>query len=370
MCVSVNLFLLITSPVSAELWMHFTAVLTLGRLLILNKRQEHSLIQWDSLICCVPHVVHQVTQMHNYSMELAGRDLLSLLRAHRWPAVVCSADGRSCVTAVSFTRLRTAGCWPRRRTAVYSFYCTVCTTAAGRAGCLHSCPHHHNSWSDGWWLEPLWEPYSGSGDHHSVSSQSGHSYSSQVLSSAQALAMADVCSCMSACPRTEPPILDSIDMSASCHCLVSSAVLRWPPDGDPSLGNCEESSVRSMNELGNRTQSPPQVDTTTPSWPVTIKAVLLIVGMRHPFLLQRQCHYHQGTCHTRNVLSWEILLLSLFCYLQIKMYCCVLHLQRCCHRGTIHSHSQRCIDPQLLVVRSSCCEYRPGACLLSLPRPR
>ena len=89
-------------------------------------------------------------------------------------------------------------------------------------------------------------------------------------------------------------------MSASCHW---SPMSRCPPNGDLSLGNCEESRVRSMNELGNRTQSPPQVHTTAPSWPGTIKAVLLIVGMRHPFLLWRECHYHQGFCHTRDVLS-------------------------------------------------------------------
>ena len=97
----------------------------------------------------------------------------------------------SCVTAVSFTRLRTARCWPR--CVQFLLHCLHNCSWAG-CGCLHSCPHHHNSWSDGWWLEPPWEPCSGSGDHQSVSSQSGHSYSSQVLSSAQAPAMADGCS--------------------------------------------------------------------------------------------------------------------------------------------------------------------------------
>ena len=223
MWVSVNLFLLITSQVSAELWMHFTAVLTLGRLLILNERQEHSLIQWDLLICWIPHVFHHVAQMHNYPLELGGTSSLSSgpTGDQQWRLL----SWCSCVTAVSFTRLRTARCWPR--CVQFLLHCLHNCSWAG-CGCLHSCPHHHNSWSDGWWLEPPWEPCSGSGDHQSVSSQSGHSYSSQVLSSAQAPAMADVCS-MSHVPS--PWYLDRIDMTASCHCLVSDVQVAswwWP----------------------------------------------------------------------------------------------------------------------------------------------
>ena len=109
--------------------MHFTAVLTLGRLLILNERQEHSLIQWDLLICWIPHVFHHVAQMHNYPLELGGTSSLLLATGdQQWR---CSADVVVSPRLVSPDwGLLGAG------RAVYSFYCTVCTTAAGRAAAV------------------------------------------------------------------------------------------------------------------------------------------------------------------------------------------------------------------------------------------
>ena len=130
MCASVNLFLLITSQVSAELWVHFTAMLTLGRLLILNERQEHSLIQWDLLICWIPHVFHHVAQMHNYPLELGGTSSLSS------SPQVTSSGGCSADVVVSPRLVSPDWGLLGAGRAVYSFYCTVCTTAAGRAAAV------------------------------------------------------------------------------------------------------------------------------------------------------------------------------------------------------------------------------------------